>query len=84
MNPYSGHLATVDIGIARAGYVTVPLELEPAARKKLAGRDEAYISLTSGGKLSRFAAEARWLDRQKNKNRSSNKAARQSRRRNRI
>jgi hypothetical protein len=41
---------------------------------KLAGRNEAYVSLTSGGKLSRFAAAQRKAKRQQ---------VRQSRKRNR-
>lgn len=41
------------------GYTEVPKELETAAKKKLAGKDEAYVSLTSGGKLSKWAAKER-------------------------
>lgn len=40
-------------------YTEVPLELERAAAMKLRGRKEASVSLTSGGKLSRWAAEVR-------------------------
>jgi hypothetical protein len=43
----------------RSGYELVPNELERAAEKKLAGRNEATVSLTSGGKLSRWAAKKR-------------------------
>lgn len=57
------------------GYQPVPDELENAAKKKLAGKDEAYVSLTSGGKLSRWAAKKRKHKR---------KMARESRRRNRV
>ncbi len=56
------------------GYEPVPPELETAAKKKLAGKDEAHVSLTSGGKLSKWAAQKR-----KNKR----KMAKASRRRNR-
>ena len=55
-------------------YQPVPKELEPAAKKKLASKDEAYVSLTSGGKLSRWAAKQRKAKR---------KAAKMSRRKNR-
>jgi len=55
-------------------YQPVPKELEPAAKKKLASKDEAYVSLTSGGKLSRWAAKQRKAKR---------KAAKQSRKKNR-
>ena len=40
-------------------YKQVPEELESAAKKKLAGKDEAFVSLTSGGKLSKWAAKQR-------------------------
>ena len=50
--------------IRRKGYEPVPPELERAAQMKLAGEkvngfSEAWVSLTSGGKLSRWAAEKR-------------------------
>jgi len=57
------------------GYQSVPKELENAAEKKLAGKDEAHVSLTSGGRLSRWAAKKRKHRR---------KMARESRRRNRL
>lgn len=44
---------------ALENYQPVPKELEVAAKKKLAGKDEAYVSLTSGGKLSKWAAKQR-------------------------
>lgn len=37
----------------------VPKELERAAMMKLAGKQEAQVSLTSGGKLSKWAAKKR-------------------------
>ena len=55
----------------------VPVNLERAAMLKLAGADEAQVSLTSGGKLSKWAAKER------KKRKSRNKIARQSRKRNR-
>jgi hypothetical protein len=60
------------------GYEPVPEELEVAANKKLAGQKEAYVSLTSGGKLSTWAA-----GRRKENRKSKRKAAKQARRRNR-
>jgi hypothetical protein len=51
-------LRTLDKELA-AGYTEVPKRLSRAARRKLAGRDEATVSLTSGGKLSRWAAHER-------------------------
>ena len=49
------------------GYVRVPEELEHAAKVKLAGKEEAYVSKTSGGKLSKWAAKQRKAKRAKNK-----------------
>ncbi len=40
-------------------YDEVPEELEHAARRKLAGRQEALVSRTSGGKLSTWAKQRR-------------------------
>ena len=40
-------------------YEEIPGDLEPAARAVLRGRTEAYVSRTSGGKLSRYAAKRR-------------------------
>jgi len=40
-------------------YEQLPDELEPAARAVLRGRNEAYVSRTSGGKLSKYAAKRR-------------------------
>lgn len=40
-------------------YTPVPKRLAQAARRKLAGRSEAMVSLTSGGKLSLWAARRR-------------------------
>lgn len=57
-----------------AGYVPVPSWLNRAARKKLAGKAEAHVSLTSGGKLAKFAAQKRKAKR---------KIAKQSRRKSR-
>jgi ABC-type enterochelin transport system substrate-binding protein len=41
------------------GFEQIPPELESAAKKKLAGNDSAMVSLTSGGKLSKWAAKRR-------------------------
>jgi hypothetical protein len=42
--------------LQRQQYEVVPAELAFAANRVLAGRPEAHVSLTSGGKLSKFAA----------------------------
>lgn len=55
---------------------SIPDELQGAAKRVLAGRPEAFVSLTSGGKLSRWAA-------QKRRERRRSKIANESRRRNR-
>ena len=77
MNPDTGHLKVIDeesMRLLHDNYEQVPQELNRAVRRKLNGRSEATVSLTSGGKLSKWAA-------QKRKNR--NKMAKQSRRANR-
>lgn len=74
MNPSTGHLMRIreDWGreqmeyLEGQGYEPVP--------KELAGRDEAMVSLTSGGKLSLWAAKRRKAKR---------KMAKESKRRNR-
>lgn len=45
--------------LQKEGFTPVPPELEPAAIKKLAGQSQAVVSLTSGGKLSKWAAQER-------------------------
>ena len=79
MNVDTGHLVLADRReeleqLMRQGYEPVPEELNRAAKRKLAGEKEAYVSLTSGGKLSRWATQKR---------KARNKTARESRRRNR-
>lgn len=67
MNPGTGHLLVIGEGMPNrekrrmeaSGYEPVPKELEVSANKKLTGRDEAMVSLTSGGKLSKWAASRR-------------------------
>ena len=49
------------------GFEPVPNELRDAADLKLAGNDSAMVSLTSGGKLSRWAASRRKKKRQQEK-----------------
>lgn len=70
MNPMTGHLVsdinTIDDRF-RADYAPVPDSLNRAARRKLAGRPEARVSLTSGGKLSKHAAEQRRAKRKAEK-----------------
>jgi len=64
MDPNTGHLITDEHEkfnelIESGQYMPIPLQLEEAANRKLKGRKEAKVSLTSGGKLSRFAASER-------------------------
>lgn len=64
MQVNTGHLVSAEFlerltAEKRADYVEVPKGLDRAARRALKGRSETHISLTSGGKLSRFAAEKR-------------------------
>jgi len=42
--------------LSNGGYEEIPDSHIEAAKKKLAGKSEAYVSLTSGGKLSKLAA----------------------------
>lgn len=91
MNPSTGHLVGMGGETARRvfgepvtyeeirnkGYEPVPPEMERAAARKLAGKDEAMVSLTSGGKLSRWAAGKR------NERKAKNRMAKESRRKNR-
>lgn len=66
MQPYSGHL--VDLGgmpdsrreeLHNDGYEPIPEDLREAAIRKLSGQKEATVSLTSGGKLSKWASKRR-------------------------
>jgi hypothetical protein len=60
LQPYTGHLIKLKNEYPiLPGYLPVPNELQGAAEKKLAGKDEAFVSLTSGGKLSKWAAKQR-------------------------
>lgn len=84
MNCNTGHLITNEMlqampDFQRELFMPVPQELESAAVKKLAGKPEAMVSLTSGGKLSKWACEQR---RKKAKS-GREKMAKESRRRNR-
>lgn len=75
MNVNTGHLIdfeTYSEMLSAEEYTPVPKELQVAAEKKLAGKHEAVVSLTSGGKLSNWAKAQR-----------RNKLAKQSRKRNR-
>lgn len=80
MNSDTGHLVTGELwdqlknlpGVR--AYEELPRQYHEAARRKLAGAQEAYVARASGGKLSRFAAQ-----RRKDKRREQ----RDSRRRNR-
>jgi hypothetical protein len=68
MAPNTGHLVNLAVTNLQPGYEVLPDELQGAARRVLQGRDEAYVSLTSGGKLSRWAAQRRKARRQMAKN----------------
>jgi DUF1009 family protein len=66
MQSYSGHL--FDLGgmpdscreeLYNDGYEPIPEDLRRAANKKLSGQKEATVSLTSGGKLSKWASKQR-------------------------
>ena len=64
MNCNTGHLVTQEMmdvmdSHHRGEYTPVPENLNHAAIAKLAGKQEANVSLTSGGKLSRFAGQTR-------------------------
>jgi hypothetical protein len=68
MNPYTGHMIKANkindfVGRVDAKelrqYEPIPEELIGAAKKKLARKEEAQVSLTSGGKLSRWASRMR-------------------------
>lgn len=79
MNVDTGHLILTDKreelkSLMKQGYEPVPEELSRAAKRKLAGEKEAYVSLTSGGKLSNWARKKR---------KARKKVARKSRKRNR-
>ena len=100
MNVDSNHLVRdikKVVEAERENYTELPEELAEAAEKKLDGKDEATVSKTSGGKLSRWAAserrrlkeittkelKARQERERRAQNRKKNKVARKSRRRNR-
>jgi len=59
------------------GFTEVPSHLQNAARRKLKGKKKAMVSLTSGGVLSKFAAE------QRKKKKAQRKTAKKSRQANR-
>jgi hypothetical protein len=69
MNPYDGHLINLsEEQDPPTGYVEVPEQLSRAAKRKLAGRNEAHVSLTSGGKLAKFASKKRKEAREARRN----------------
>ena len=87
MDTETGHLVTSEMLDAilkkdpkkAEKYTPVPEQLEGAAKKKLAGKNEAMVSLTSGGKLSKWAAH----DRREQAKKKARKTAKKSRQRNR-
>lgn len=72
MNCDTGHLVrTYTPDMLDRGYMAIPKEMEHAADCVLKGRDEAYVSLTSGCKLSQWAKKQRkhkkWMQKQSRK-----------------
>lgn len=63
------------------GYLEVPKEMNNAVQKVLKGKQEANVSLTSGGKLSTWAAQQRKISRKqlKSKRKISLKSRQQNR-----
>lgn len=60
MNPGTNEVRNFPVGMdAAPGFEPLPEELQPAAKKALAGKNSVVISKTSGGKLSRWAAGKR-------------------------
>lgn len=60
MNPNTNHLMAFEAyNSIPDGYDLLPENLNRAARRKLGGKSEAYVSFTSGGALSRHAAAMR-------------------------
>jgi len=74
MNPDSNHLVNPSMlgenlkqieqeelmkALSQQGYKELPENLQHAAKVKLNGRSEAYVSKNSGGKLSKWAANIR-------------------------
>ena len=98
MDVNTGHLITADernrlISASRENevrlkdildsYAPVPDALQKAVELKLAGKEEAMVSLTSGGKLSRWAAQERAKhekDNRRNKSRMQKKSRKRNRR----
>jgi len=70
MNTDTGHLVDMNFDEMKrlyeknTDYEPVPKNLRHAAGRKLNGKKEAMVSLTSGGKLSRWAASKRKKKRQ--------------------
>jgi hypothetical protein len=94
MDTSTGHLVDLNIfdgyemrrrGLDPGAYSKVPEGLERAAKAKLAGKAEAQVSLTSAGRLSKWAAAERRRRDLKRKNRAAarRRLARASRRANR-
>lgn len=55
------------------GYESLDPDLSNAASRKLNGKNEAQVSLTSGGKLSKVAAAMRKKEKVAKKSRSHNR-----------
>lgn len=80
MNPSTGHLIDPALyggdheSLKEQGYEEVPEELRKAAIKKLNGKPEAYVSLNSGGKLSKWAKKKRNKRRMSKASRKANRS----------
>ena len=58
MNPDTGHLKRLNKEIDE-GYERLSNEYDRAVKQVLKGEDSGFVSLTSGGKLSKHAAKRR-------------------------
>ncbi len=64
MNPDTNELVRIDdskeiIKLAKKGFIPVPQTLERAANLMLGKKKKVFVSKTSGGKLSKWAAKKR-------------------------
>ena len=71
MNPDTNELISITskeeaLKAWEKGFISIPKNLEKAARLKLHGKQSVFVSKTSGGKLSKWAAKKR-MERSKKK-----------------
>lgn len=83
MDPRTGHLVA-DFGEIpedlRSRYVPIPATLSRAAARTLGKNKEATVSLNSGGKLARWAAEVRAWQAEKPTGKAAQRRLRQMQR----